>query len=93
MFDQKDFEQIDKEYFEVLNMTGSHIILKSKNTGHSWDLYCTDWAHGRVIQVFHKHYDHDWFHEQRKIHPSNVAYAQTRIKKHDEWYLRHKKRR
>lgn len=93
MFDQKDFGQIDKEYFEVLNMTASHIILKSKNTGQSWDLYCSDWGQGPTIQVFHKHNDNDSFHPQRKLHPGSVAYAQVRIKKHDDWYLRHKKRR
>lgn len=93
MFDQKDFEQIDKEYFEVLNTTASHIILKSKNTRQTWDLYYSDWESAQTIQVFHKHNDQDSFHVQRKLHPGSVDYAQRCIKKHDDWYLKHKKRR
>lgn len=88
MFDQNDFAQIDKEYFRALTETGYHIILKSKNTGHTWDIYCQERTRGRSLVISHKHSDTEPFHIQRKYHPKTVTDAQKKIMKHDKWYLR-----
>ncbi len=88
MYEKNDFEQIDKEYFQVLTQTGYHIILKSKNTEHIWDIYCQEHSRGRSLVINHKHNETEPFHVQRKYHPKTVEEAQKRIKKHDKWYLK-----
>lgn len=88
MFTTKDFKQIDKEYFGVITKTGYHIILKSKNSGHTWDIYCQESGRGRSLVISHKHNDFEPFHVQRKYHPKSVEEAQQMIMKHDKWHLK-----
>ena len=35
MFDKKDWEQIDKDYFDIIEVSSYHITIKSRPTGHS----------------------------------------------------------
>ncbi len=88
MFERKDFEEIDREYFDVINETCYHIILKSKNTGHTWDIMCQERPNGRSLVISHKHKDKDPFHIQRGFHPKTVEDAQKKIMKHDLWHLK-----
>ena len=90
MFTRADFSCIDKEYFEVKTLTGFHIILKSRNTGHTWDIESRQLtAEQGSIVVNHKHKDGDPFHPQPLFHPKNILEAQELIKAHDEWYIEH----
>ena len=88
MYCQKDFNKIDCTYFEVIQLTGYHILLKSKNTKHIWDIYIKETYSGKSsIVVMHKHNEADPFHEQWNMHPKTVREAQWLIKDHDRWYL------
>ncbi|SFU86682.1 hypothetical protein [Butyrivibrio sp. M55] len=87
MFDRKDLNCIDREYFQVISETCYHITLKSKNTGHTWDITSTENPYGKSIVISHKHNDMDPFHIQPRVHPRSIQEAQDMIKAHDIWQL------
>ncbi len=65
MFDTKEFVNVDREYFEVINETCYHLTLKSCNTGHTWDIECRNNPNNtRSLVISHKHKDSDPFHIQ-----------------------------
>ena len=85
MFEKKDFENVDREYFQVINETCYHLTLKSKNTGHTWNIACIENPHGKSFVISHKHNDNDPFHLQPGFHPRSIQEAQEMIKTHDTW--------
>lgn len=87
MFDIKELNKIDDRYFTVLQTTGYHVTLQSKNTKHIWDIYCKEIGCHRSLVISHKHNENDPFHEQPKMHPKDLVEAQNMIKKHDRWHL------
>ncbi len=87
MFEKKEFEYIDREYFQVINETCYHLILKSKNTGHTWDITCKDNPGGRSLVILHKHKDDYPFHEQPTMLPRSIEDARDMIKEHDAWQI------
>ncbi len=87
MFEKKDFINVDRKYFKVINETAYHLTLKSKNTGHTWDIECRENPTGRSLIVNHKHKDSDPFHEQPWFHPRSIEEAQELIKSHDAWQI------
>lgn len=87
MFEKKDFINVDRKYFKVINETAYHLTLKSKNTGHTWDIECRENPTGRSLIVNHKHKDSDPFHEQPWFHPRSIEEAQEMIKSHDAWQI------
>ncbi len=92
MFDRNDFNDIDSGYFSVITKTCFHIILKSKNTGHIWDIYCCSPSPKmRKLKLYHKHSEAVEFHEQSNAHPHSVAEALEMIQKHDIWHMNGRK--
>jgi hypothetical protein len=91
MFTQKDYAQIDTEYFEVKTKTQYHIVLKSKNTGHFWDIEYRGRPGGRSLLINHKHKESQPFHPQNRYHPRSVADAQRLIREHDVWQMNGRK--
>lgn len=92
MYTKKDFIQIDREYFEVICETCYHIQIKSKNTGHIWNIECRCPRPGvRSLIVKHKHKHTHAFHQQRYTHPRSILEAQEIIKAHDKWHLEGRK--
>ncbi len=88
MFDTKEFENVDREYFEVINETCYHLTLKSCNTGHTWDIECRDNLNNtRSLVISHKHKDSYPFHIQPNFHPRSIEEAQEMFKAHDTWHL------
>ena len=92
MFQKKEMNEIDRQYFEVKETKAYHIILKSKNCGHIWDIQSKETTWGkRSLVIYHKHKEADPFHEQAMMHPRTVTEAQELIKKHDKWHLEGRK--
>jgi len=87
MFDKNDISQIDRDHFQVIEESCYHIVLKSKNTGHTWDITCRYHPGGRSLIVNHKHKDSDPYHEQPGFHPLTIKQAQDMIKNHDAWVM------
>lgn len=92
MFTHKDFSLFSQKYFIIICTSAYHIIIKSKNTQHTWHLhaYSLDGKH-YSIHVYHKHHDYDEFHWQSGMRSANCMEAVTHIKKHDAWFLTKKK--
>lgn len=91
MFEKSEIKQIDKDYFKIIQATAYHIIIKSKNTKHTWDIYCRDGDGFRSLVISHKHKDEQPFHEQAMMHPRTVIEAQELIKEHDNFQLNGRK--
>ncbi len=92
MFTFADFNRVNRKYFKIQALTAFHIILKSRNTGHYWDLSSQEFMPGQSsIIIGHKHREDDRFHIQRKFHAQTVDEAQELIKKHDLWHLKVRK--
>lgn len=88
MFTQEELLEIDRDYFFVMNESGLHVMVKSNNTGHVWDIESQSLTMGkRSIVIHHKHKDEQAFHIQPNMHPHTITEAQEMIKKHDEWQL------
>lgn len=88
MFDTKDFNSIDKQYFEVLALTCYNIKVRSRNTQHLWAIYSKDLNQNiSSIEIWHQHKDEDRPHLQRGLHPLTVKEAQKMIKDHDRYVL------
>ena len=90
MFDKTEINKIDKKYFQILQANGYHIIIKSKNTNHTWDIYCRDCDGYRSLIISHKHKEDYPFHEQAKMHQKTVMEAQELIKSQDKWHLQNR---
>lgn len=89
MFSIEELKHVDKEYFEVISCTASHVQLKSKNTHHIWDIESQELTDGKVsILVHHKHSETYPYHVQPGFHPKSIKEAQEQIKKHDEWQMK-----
>ncbi len=88
MFSKEELESIDREYFQVINGTSFHIIIKSKNTSHIWDIESQCIIPGkRSLVIHHKHKEEQPFHIQLNFHPKTVEEAQDLIKHHDTWQM------
>ena len=85
MFTEEQMSHIDTEYFEVLAEDPRNIVIKSRNTGHSWYLFHTDRTGHGAVWIFHRHHDEDMFHR----HGSNytLPLAIRDIQMHDEFQL------
>ncbi|MCR5604636.1 MAG: hypothetical protein K6G27_13180 [Lachnospiraceae bacterium] len=88
MFTKQEFKKLDRKYFDVVLKTTYYIDLKSRNTGHTWSIYCKQLTMDRrELVVRHKHRDKDEYHIQPRFHPRNIDEAQKMIKDHDRWHL------
>ena len=91
MFTQEDIGQLNRVYFDIIQITGYHIVVRSRNSKHFWDIECVELFHGgRQIIIKHKHNDSDSFHVQKGCHPRNIREAQNLIKSHDGYFLKKK---
>ena len=91
MFTKSELNQIDQNYFNIINSSAFHIILESRNTKHIWDIYCGIGFRGRSLEIYHKHHSSESFHRQKRMHPRTIFEAQTMIKSHDEWHINGRK--
>lgn len=89
MFTKNELKKLDRAYFKVQTEVAYHIIVKSINTGHIWDIESVELYPGkRCIVINHKHNERDVFHRQLKMHPKSLVEAQNMIKCHDAWHLK-----
>jgi len=91
MFEKNEVNLLDCSYFEIIMTTGYHFVIKSKNTGHYWDVACKELFFGkRFLVVYHKHKLEDRFHIQKGLHPRSILEAQQQIKEHDIYHISHR---
>ncbi len=93
MFDAKDFNRKDRQYFEVLSLTSINIKVRSKNTGHLWSIHSKDLNQNiSSIEIWHQHKEEDRPHLQGRLHPKTVKEALKMIKEHDKYVMELKNR-
>ena len=85
MFSQQQIDAIDMEYFEILAADPHNIVVKSRNTQHSWYLFGCDSPNRPKVWIFHRHHDEDLFHRQTRT--QTLPQAIRIIQRHDEFQL------
>lgn len=85
-FSRKELSLISEEYFEILNIAGCYIEIRSKNTSHCWSI-CKPGRFGVYpIEIYHKHrLENPVYHLHRR--KGTVWGAVEEIKKHDQYQL------
>ena len=85
MFREDEMARIDRKYFDVLQMDIYDVTLRSKNTGHIWNLHSQGYSDLEQVRVFHKHRAYHRFHYQRSV--MNLKQAIKMIKDHDRFQI------
>ena len=91
MIDGNDIEEIDKNYFDIVEKKEYGIFLRSYCTGHYWYLLEQVYNNCRTFQISHKHHATDAFHLQ-KNRPTIEACCDY-IKSHDAYHLKKMKKK
>ena len=86
MFYDKDFKQIDKEYFNIIRLSEFAITIQSKNTHHYWHI-THNVPRGFIIQ--HRYEEFGSYHKQCSAKKLSTAFA--KIKHHDNYILKKQK--
>ena len=86
MFSKRDFKKLDKKHFDVVTQTALHIVLKSKITGHIWNIRSLGYSAKCAMTVYHKHKEIQAYHSQQGMHPKSIEAAQEMILAHDIWH-------
>ncbi len=85
MFDTKDLECLDPEYFNIIMANEYDVTVMSRNTGHYWYIHCTGLEGKAACIVFHKHkFSHPYHLHGRK---NSLKQAIQSIKSYDKWQI------
>lgn len=89
MFDTKQFEKINPQYFNIIMLSEHDVTVQSRNTGHYWYLHNTDYPSEGNCVIFHKHKEPHPYH----LHggAETLLQAVQRIMRHDEWQINGRK--
>lgn len=90
MFDMKELDSLDQQYFTVLYKDVYDVTIRSKNTGHYWSLHSPDCPEQGVVIIFHFH-RYEPFHAHGRA--NSLRQAVKSIKSHDRWQLQGRPRR
>lgn len=88
MFEMKDLESLDSEYFTIIYRDVFDVTIRSKNTGHYWNLHSPDLSMNDKVIIFHSHRA-----EPYHLHGSTHTLRQAirSIKRHDRWQMNGRK--
>lgn len=85
MFDTRQLEKINPQYFNIILLSEHDVTIQSRNTGHYWYLHNTDYpAEGNCV-IFHKHKASHPYHLHGRA--GTLPQAVRSIKKHDKWQM------
>lgn len=85
MFDEREIQALDREYFNVITADDRDVTIQSRNTGHYWYLHCTEYPNEESCVIFHKHKFSHPYHQHGRSGCLRSAVRQ--IKKHDTWQM------
>lgn len=89
MFDTRQFEKINPQYFNIIMLSEHDVTVQSRNTGHYWYLHNTDYPSEGNCVIFHKHKASHPYHLHGRA--GTLTQAVSGIKKHDKWQMRGRK--
>ena len=80
MFDRKQLDLIDPNYFNILTADEYDVAIQSRCTGHCWYIRAVNDA----CVIFHKHKKSDQYHQNGS--GRNLKHALRLIQGHDTWH-------
>ncbi len=90
MFTQQDYRVIDRNYFNILELSPSYIRFQSKNTRHFWRIFAKGVNRNRRCLIQHSHGAYDGFHNHAE---KNSLYgAINDVISHDTFQLSERRR-
>lgn len=92
MFSRRDFEKVDRNYFEILQATAHNLILRSKNTGHEWCISTTCVCGSYTLLHRHKSTD-SWHPHARTTGTYGFKGCIDEIQSHDQYQITKDKER
>lgn len=90
MFDVKDLECLDPEYFNIIMANEYDVTVKSRNTGHCWHVHCTG-VPGNMACIFVHKYKYNYPYHQHG-HSNSLWQAIRSIQSHDMLQMNGRKR-
>lgn len=89
MFTKRELNMLADPYFEVIRVDDRFVEVKSKCTGHCWNVFKNNFESRMKIVLYHKHTEETKYYHKQRICGS-VADAVKVIQDHDEYVmLRH----
>ena len=86
MFTRKEERMLHDPYFSVIRETEQFIEVRSKNTGHCWNVFKNTFEAKNHVTLYHKHKAADqYYHKHRECR--TVQEAVDQIKSHDCYVL------
>lgn len=85
MFSNKELSLFQSDYFSHFSYNNGLIEVRSKNTGHWWQIYWKDMPISNMIVTRHKYTKADKYHMQCHVHRVDKVYRM--ITEHDKYIL------
>lgn len=89
MFDTKQFEKINPQYFNIIMLSEHDVTVQSRNTEHYWYLHNTDYPSEGNCVIFHKYKAPHPYHLYGRA--ETLLQAVRSIMRHDEWQINARK--
>ena len=88
MFSTNEIDQIDDDYFIVINKNAFTVTLQSKNTEHCWHILLREYGRAKSCIIYHTHHAGTAYHLHG--HACSLSAALETIHDHDEFHLTHR---
>lgn len=85
MIEKSDVLEVDRDYFEVMEIKDYVLVLRSKSTGHYWYLLEQVYNGHRTFRISHKHKESKPYHFQRN--KPSILECCGYIRGHDAYQL------
>ena len=86
MFTETQLKSINPKRYKIITANARNVMIRSKKTGHYWQIHTSQEQDKRSCVVFHKHRNGDPYHCHCKA--DNLYHALAKIKSHDKWQLK-----
>lgn len=90
MFQTKELERIDSDYFVIFQKSAYCVTLQSKNTGHCWHILHLEYPTFKSCTIYHNHKMGADYHLHG--HAPTLAHSVSLIMEHDIFQLNGRKR-
>lgn len=93
MFDAKELEALDPNYFVIISKDPYDVTIRSRNTGHYWYLHNPEYPYQGTVIIFHSHHADRSGRIRYHMHgrANTLKQAVRSIKGHDRWQMNGRK--
>lgn len=86
MFTRKEEQLFHDPYFSIIRETEQYVEVRSRNTGHCWNIFKNTFEARQQVILYHKHTEQaKYYHKHRECR--TVTEAIDQIKGHDSYIL------